>query len=56
MQESLYNSHYRSIAYFPGDKPIFCYRFGMTVYEEAFDQGTLAAAGWNTAGYPQNIL
>lgn len=56
MQASLYNSHYRNIAYFPGDKPIFCYRFGMTVYEEAFDQGTLAAAGWNTAGYPQNIL
>lgn len=28
----------------------------MTIYEEAFDQGTLAAGGRNTADYPQSIL
>ncbi len=39
-----------------GGKKYFCYRSGLTVYEEVFSEGRLMAAGWNTAGYTLNVL
>lgn len=35
---------------------IFCYRTGMTVYEEVFSGGRYMSAGWNAAGYTLNVL
>ncbi|MBR0510382.1 MAG: alpha-galactosidase [Clostridia bacterium] len=40
----------------PYGQPVFCYRTGMTVYEEIFDKNRLVSAGWNTAGTPLNVL
>ncbi len=37
-------------------KQVFCYRTGLTVYEESFSEGRLTAAGWNAAGYTLNVL
>ena len=37
-------------------KKFFCYRTGMTVYEEVFDGYRYMSAGWNTAGYTLNVL
>ena len=37
-------------------KQYFCYRTGLTVYEEAFGDGRYTAAGWNAAGYTLNVL
>ena len=34
----------------------FCYRSGMMVYEECLVGGVLVASGYNTAGYPLNVL
>lgn len=34
----------------------FCYRSGMMVYEECLIGGVLVASGYNTAGYPLNVL
>ncbi len=34
----------------------FCYRSGMMVYEECLIGGMLVASGYNTAGYPLNVL
>lgn len=39
-----------------GDSTVFCYRSGNMVYEEAFEKGALIACGWNSAGYPLNVL
>ena len=39
-----------------GENPVICYRSGLTVYEEAFAGGSLYCCGWNTAGYPLNVL
>lgn len=47
---------YREILYIPGDEPVFCYRSGLMVYEETFTHGALMASGWNSAGYPLNVL
>ena len=33
-----------------------CYRSGMLVYEERFFDGMLVSGGYNTAGYPLNVL
>ncbi len=38
-----------------GDKPAFCYRSGLMVYEEQLFCGALVSAGWNTAGYPLDV-
>ena len=38
------------------DMPIFCYRSGLTVYEEGFRGGNLNALGYNGAGYPLDVL
>ncbi len=35
---------------------IFCYRSGLTVFEETLKDGMLVSSGSNTAGYPLNVL
>ncbi|MBR4866030.1 MAG: alpha-galactosidase, partial [Clostridia bacterium] len=47
---------YANVFYQPGENPVFCYRTGMTVYEEVLHKGVLVSGGWNGAGYPQNVL
>ncbi len=42
--------------YQPDENPVFCYRSGLMVYEEQLFGGALVACGWNTAGYPLNVL
>lgn len=42
--------------YQSGENPVFCYRSGLMVYEEQLFGGALVACGWNTAGYPLNVL
>lgn len=37
-------------------RPVWCYRSGMTVYEECLFDGRLLSYGMNAAGYPQNIV
>jgi len=37
-------------------EPVYCYRSDLTVYEERFLNGMLVPGGWNTAGYPLNVL
>lgn len=51
-----FENNYIDVFYQPSDEPVFCYRTGLTVYEETFKQGALVASGWNTAGYPLNVL
>lgn len=38
------------------DGPIFCYRSGMTVYEEGYHNGYFSSFGWNGAGFTLNVL
>ena len=47
---------YCDVYYQSGQSPVFCYRTGLCVYEERFSGGVLAPVGWNTAGYPLNVL
>ncbi len=57
MQQYLENAHFRDIyVHAEGEATIFCYRSGMTVYEEKFENGRYTAAGWNTSGYTLNVL
>lgn len=44
------------VYYQAGENPVFCYRSGLTVYEEVLQNGALIAGGWNGAGYPLNVL
>lgn len=39
-----------------GGMPVFCYRTGLTVYEEVFSCGRLMSGGFNASGYTQNLL
>lgn len=39
-----------------GENPVFCYRSGSMVYEESLYKGALVSYGWNSAGYPLNVL
>lgn len=56
MNERLNQSEFQDI-YVHGDGPVvFCYRSGMTVYEEVYADGRYMAAGWNAAGYTLNVL
>ena len=58
MQRDLFNNNYKDI-YLTEDRnglPVFCYRTGMTVYEEIFDNHRLVSAGWNNSGTPLNVL
>lgn len=50
------SEEYCSVYYQPGENPVFCYRTGLTVYEESLFRGVPVASGWNTAGYPLNVL
>ncbi len=57
MQHHLEKATYRNIyVHTEENAVIFCYRTGMTVYEEKFEHGRYTAAGWNTAGYTLNVL
>ncbi|NLD87864.1 MAG: alpha-galactosidase [Clostridiales bacterium] len=38
------------------DGETYCYRTGLTVYEEVFRGGHLTSGGFNFAGFPQNTL
>lgn len=51
-----FNHKFFDVYYQPGENPIFCYRTGYTVYEEALVNGSLVARGWNASGYPLNVL
>ena len=44
------------IYYKPGKQPVFCYRSGNMVYEEMLSDGVLMATGWNSSGYPLDVL
>ena len=37
-------------------RKIFCYRTGLTVYEEAYYHGCYMSSGWNTAGFMLNVM
>lgn len=50
------NYSYCDVYYQPGENPVFCYRSGLTVYEETLYQGVLVSSGYNTAGYPLDVL
>ena len=51
-----YDTTFKDVYLSPLDAPAFCYRTGLTVYEEVFRGGQLTAAGWNAAGYPLDVL
>ena len=38
------------------DSQVLCYRSGTLVYEESFFCGALLSSGYNSAGYPLNVL
>lgn len=38
------------------DDMTFCYRSGLSAYEETLSKGILSNSGYNTAGYPLNVL
>lgn len=51
------NRHdYFDVYYQPGENPVFCYRTGLAVYEEAMIKGSFVSLGWNSSGYPLNVL
>ena len=58
MQKALFENDYRDIyvSCGPQGQPVFCYRTGLTVYEEMFDKNRLVAAGWNNSGTPLDVL
>ena len=57
MNRELFENEFQDVYVREQDgRRIFCFRAGMTTYEEALSDGRYMAAGWNTAGYPQNVL
>lgn len=56
MNRQLADSDFRNIYFIDGDRKHICYRTGMTVYEEVYDNGRFMSAGWNCAGYTLNVL
>ena len=57
MNRELFENNFQDVYVREQDgRRIFCFRAGMTTYEEALADGRYMAAGWNTAGYPQNVL
>lgn len=44
------------VYYQQGKNPVFCYRSGLLTYEETLMNGVLVSSGYNTAGYPLNVL
>ena len=51
-----YDTEFKDVYLSPVDSPAFCYRTGLTVYEEVFRGGQLMSAGWNASGYPLDVL
>ncbi|MBQ3638614.1 MAG: hypothetical protein II953_09655, partial [Clostridia bacterium] len=51
-----YDTTFKDVYLSPVGAPAFCYRTGLTVYEEVFRGGQLMSAGWNAAGYPLDVL
>ena len=47
---------YTDIYYQPSENTVFSYRSGSLVYEETFADGMLVSSGYNTAGFPLNVL
>ena len=47
---------YFDIYYHNENEHRFCYRSGEMVYEEVFKDGALLTTGWNSSGYPLNVL
>lgn len=56
MNRQLFDASFRDVHITEGEYPVFSWRFGTAVYEEAFEHNRLVAAGWNTAGYTLNVL
>ena len=56
MNKMLGCSEFRDVYVSGEENKHFCYRTGMTVYEEVFANGRYMAAGWNTSGYTLNVL
>ena len=44
------------VYYHSEETPTVSYRSGLTVYEEMLDGGCWISSGWNTAGYPLDLL
>lgn len=55
-KEEVSQNNYTNIFLRNAPEPVYCYRSGLTVYEERFLDGTLVPGGWNAAGYPLNVL
>lgn len=57
MQKALFDSTCRNVYVHEEEgKKVFCYRTGMTVYEEYFENSRYVSAGWNASGYTLNVL
>lgn len=56
MNESLNKFEFKDIYVHGDDEVVFCYRSGVTVYEEVYSNGRYMAAGWNASGYTLNVL
>ncbi len=50
------NNSYCEVYFQPNKEPVFSYRSGLLTYEETFKNGVLVSSGYNTAGYPLNVL
>jgi len=50
------NQEYKQVFLRHKPEPVWCYRSGLTVYEERFLNGALISGGWNGAGYPLDVL
>ncbi|MBQ8357234.1 MAG: alpha-galactosidase [Clostridia bacterium] len=56
MQSILKHAEFADIHVEEGEVTTFSYRFGTAVYEEMMVGNRLLSAGWNGAGYTQNVL
>ena len=50
------NLSFSDVYFKDGSEKTICYRSALAVYEEVFSGGALLAAGYNTAGYPLDVL
>ncbi|MBQ2963946.1 MAG: alpha-galactosidase [Clostridia bacterium] len=50
------SKNFSDVYYQPGENPVFCFRSGLAVYEEGLMNGALVGLGYNSAGYPLNVL
>ncbi len=50
------SKNFSDVYYQPGENPVFCFRSGLAVYEEGLINGALVGLGYNSAGYPLNVL